>query len=547
MSPVSHPKRLVRTVRRPTAILGCLSWLASITLMGCFEPDDGREPPLDRIYFPTGLALSPDNSRLYVANSDWDLQFNAGSVQVYDAARLRELLPRYCNTDAECTGAGERCDLEPSIDESGTARAPTHWCVDAASTDPCGGLGVQSEADRSTAPGLCQPFDSRDPSLLLSSVSVGAFATDLVYRENPNGGGRLFVPVRSDATLHWMDVAGAAGTGQLELDCGQGTSDECDSRHRQGDSRAEGTWNGRELPIEPFGVDATADGRAILVTHQTEGRISLFTNDWELPEQGPRLTFILEGLPARPVVVTAIPVPEIAKRDLLSPTRQLDYRPGFWVAYRGGAFIQLVRYYDAFDSPDGVPFLETAFADALTTTTPSDVRGMAIDDSARSTCEGGCGDDTTCLQSCAGIALDVYLSNSVPATLLTGHSSSVRRAGIPNDRLQVSDAVAIDPGAARTLIGNVLDERGEPQKRVFVTSFDARTVTIYDPVARTIEARVLTGRGPAALTIDSVNGVGYVAHFTDSYVGIIDLDRRHATYGTLIRALGRATAPRGDE
>jgi len=172
---------------------------------------------------------------------------------------------------------------------------------------------------------------------------------------------------------------------------------------------------------------------------------------------------------------------------------------------------------------------------------------MAIDDSARRSCEGGCGDDTACLEGCAGVALDVYLSNSVPATLLTGHSISVRRAGIPNDRLQVSDAVAIDPGAARTSIGNVLDEQGEPRKRVFVTSFDARTVSIYDPVARVVEARVLTGRGPSALAVDSVNGVGYVAHFTDSYVGIIDLDRRHATYGTIIRALGRATPPRGDE
>src|SRR5215510_2227400 len=67
-----------------------------LSALGCFKPDDGREPPLDRIYFPTGLTLSPDADRLYVANSDWDLQFNAGSVQAYDAARLRELLPRYC-------------------------------------------------------------------------------------------------------------------------------------------------------------------------------------------------------------------------------------------------------------------------------------------------------------------------------------------------------------------------------------------------------------------------------------------------------------------
>ena len=84
MLPVSQTTPLVPTARRP-AVRRCLRglvWLAGIGTAGCFKPDDGREPPLDRIYFPTGIALSPDGNRLYLANSDWDLQFNAGSVQV---------------------------------------------------------------------------------------------------------------------------------------------------------------------------------------------------------------------------------------------------------------------------------------------------------------------------------------------------------------------------------------------------------------------------------------------------------------------------------
>src|SRR6185503_6571860 len=89
-----------------------------LAVSGCFKPDDGREPPLNRIYFPTGLALSPDADRLYVANGDWDLQFNAGSVQAYDAARLRALLPHYCNADADCAAPDEVCDL-PRADTAG--------------------------------------------------------------------------------------------------------------------------------------------------------------------------------------------------------------------------------------------------------------------------------------------------------------------------------------------------------------------------------------------------------------------------------------------
>jgi DNA-binding beta-propeller fold protein YncE len=513
----------------------------------CFKPDDGREPPLDRIYFPTGIALSPDGNRLYLANSDWDLQFNAGSVQVYAADRLRAMLPRQCAADGDCV-SGERCDATPSVGELGE-RAPTYWCVPVDSQTPCGDLEVQTAGDRSTSPGLCAPFDNRDPQLLLDSVSVGAFATDLIYRDNPaSGGGRLFVPVRSDATLHWMDVAGAiAGSGSPELDCGQGTSRDCDARHRNGDGSDEASPSGDELPIEPFGVDATSDGTAIVVTHQTEGRVSLFVNDWDAPLDGPRLSYILDGLPLRPVLVSAIPVPEIARLDLASTPRTLGYRPGFWLGFRGTPFIQLIRYYDAVDAPDGLPFLETAFADRLTTTAQSDIRGMAVDASARTACESDCGDDRTCLGACAGLAVDVFMSNSVPGTLLVGHSTSTRRAGVPNDRLRVTDAVAVDSGPSRTVLGHITNERGALERRVFVTSFDSRSVTIYNPDAGVIEARVPTGRGPAALAIDSAHAVGYVAHFTDSYVGIIDLDRRHPTFGTLIRALGRPTAPRGDE
>jgi hypothetical protein len=568
MSFVSHSERLVRAVWRPalsssssshswapqpTNVSAQFAAVAAVAILagGCFKPDDGREPPLNRIYFPTGMALSPDGNRLYIANSDWDLQFNAGSIQVYDAGRLRAMLPTACESDTDCTSAGQRCDSAPSVDDNGTERAPTFWCVDAATSDPCLGLGVAPIADRISSPGLCAPFDNAAPDLLLGSVNIGAFATDLIYRENlgrGDGSGRLFVPVRSDATLHWMDVAGdAAGSGVAEIDCGQGASGKCNDQHRRGDAPDEATLSGEELPIEPFGVDASEDGRAILVTHQTQGRVSLFINDWDQALDGPRLSHILEGLPLRPVVVTAIPVPGAAKIDLEQPNPQLGYRPGFWLAYRGSPFIQLLRYYDRIDSPEDVPFLEPAFADRLSTTAQSDVRGLAVDDSARVACETACAGEMTCLGDCAGTALDVYLSNTVPASLLVGHSTSIRRAEMPNDRLEVSDVVPIDPGPSRTVVGHVRDETGALARRVFVTSFDARSVTIYDPDAGAIEARVLTGRGPAALAIDSANAIGYVAHFTDSYVGIIDLDRRHRTYGTMIRSLGRPTAPRGDE
>jgi hypothetical protein len=538
-------KRLVPAARRPvvTNLLRSLCWLLGVNAAACFDPDDGREPPPSRIYFPTGIALSPDGDRLYVANSDWDLQYNAGSVQAYDTGRLRELLPSYCDSDADCAGSGERCDVTPAPLASGVVTAPTHWCLDAAASDPCRGLGLQSAAERLVVPGLCGAMDNTTPDLLLGSVRIGAFATDLIYRENPNGGGRLFVPVRSDATLHWIDVGAGA-----ELDCGQGTGSECDDNHRRGDGAGEATPDGDALPIEPFGIDSTLDGTAIVTTHQTEGKVSLFVNDWDRPLGGPELSFVLEGLGARAVHVTAIPIPEIARLDRApGQPRQLGYQPGFWVAFRGAPVLQLLRYYDAVDAPDGRPFLEPAFVDRVDPTSSTDVRGMAVDASARSLCEAACAPtDLACLTRCAGVALDVFLANAAPATLLVGNSTSIRRADVGNDRLKVSDVVPLDEGPSRAVMGEITDEQGALRRRVFVTSFDSSSVTIYDPDSRAVEARVLTGRGPTALAIDGPHAVAYVAHFTDSYVGVIDLDRRHASFGTIIRALGHPSIPRGD-
>jgi DNA-binding beta-propeller fold protein YncE len=527
-----------------------------LSALGCFKPDDGREPPLDRIYFPTGLALSPNGDRLYVANSDWDLQFNAGSVQVYDAARLRELLPRACNADADCTGPDEICDTPANAAGTALGVGGTYWCMDATSRDVCRGLGVQSPGDRLIQPGLCGAVENRDPELLLESVGIGAFATDLVYRPSTLGGGRLFVPVRSDATLHWIDVpAGTAPGSGRELECGQGTGRDCDGNHRRGDGANEEAPSGAGLPIEPYAVAASSDGETIVLSHQTEGKISLFINDWANgAEGGPKLSYILEDLGGRPVHVSAVPIPQIALLDRApGGPRQLGYQPGYWVTFRGSSFVQLLRYFDEIDSPTGRPFLARAVVDAITTTLSSDIRAMASDDSARRACEIGCGAALDCLAECSHLPMPVYLANRAPITpsppgsLLIGSTTSIRRAEPSNDRLQISDLVAIDDGPSRVSVGQIVDERGQPRRRVFLTSFDSNVITIYDPEARVVDARVPVGRGPTALVVDEAHAIAYVSHFTDSYIGVIDLDARHATFGTLILALGNPTAPRGDD
>ena len=48
--------------------------------------------------------------------------------------------------------------------------------------------------------------------------------------------------------------------------------------------------------------------------------------------------------------------------------------------------------------------------------------------------------------------------------------------------------------------------------------------------------------------VDSEHALGYVAHFTDSYIGVVDLDQRHArTYGAIIGSIEQPLAPRSSK
>ena len=55
----------------------------------CYSTGDGTLPPPETFYFPTGLAVSQGGNVLYVVNSDFDLQWNGGTIQSYDLDQIR--------------------------------------------------------------------------------------------------------------------------------------------------------------------------------------------------------------------------------------------------------------------------------------------------------------------------------------------------------------------------------------------------------------------------------------------------------------------------
>src|SRR6478609_3441831 len=185
--------------------------VSCVLLSGCFGPGEGVEVPADEIYFPVGLALDRSKLHLFVVSSDFDLQYNGGAIQSYDVEALVAALPKRCVTDAECVDAprdARRCD--------------SGLCVVNLGDSPCL-QGDRADADRLLYPARCNSIqpktvltDLRDtgdgPRGFTSVVKTGAFATDAIVRsDRTQTAQRLLVPVRGDATLHWLDVSDHGG------------------------------------------------------------------------------------------------------------------------------------------------------------------------------------------------------------------------------------------------------------------------------------------------------------------------------------------------
>lgn len=551
---------------RSAAITSVAAAITSLTA-GCFLTDTGLEPPTDLPYFPTALAVSPGRTALYVINSDFDLQYNAGTVQAIDLAspagglyqgglrpRLLALLDALNVPGAQASTACKAAGLEENDNR----------IID---VSPCKPLVFRS--DRVTPPGA---------SPVKAFATIGAFASGATIMQRPDGPGlRLFVTVRGDPSVTWFELADDRpdGAGMVPpayacadrndvacFDCAaDGEVRRCGDTHRIGVDPFDNPRN-LTLPVEPAGIDIASDAESILVAHQTEKAVSLSINRWT---NAPVLSFVLSNLPDGPTDVTRVPIPRLSRAQ-----KQLghlfSYEPGFLVTYRAAAQLDLFRYHDdALASPPR-PFVTRASATGIGLAADGkDSRGIAIDDGARVACEDACcaeaqcGDaDLACLRACADVPLRVFVANRSPASLVVG---TIETKVIENgsdggdgafDVVKLTELAPLAVGASKVALGKVLDMDGKLATRVFAVAFDSRTVFSYDPEGRRIDASIRTGRGPHPIAFDVSDGSDgdvphafmYVGHFTDSYLSVVDLDMRRATFGSMFASMSSPNPPR---
>jgi DNA-binding beta-propeller fold protein YncE len=209
-----------------TVVLLICAGLAACTA----SAEDVRPPEADKpdsaLFFPTGAAVSPDDTVLFVANANSDLTYDSGSVIVFDLA---------------------------AVDQAATA-----WTT----MKDTGGCETDREHPETLT---CSESHFLMPN---AGARIGNFATDIAIQDFKTGGPlRLIVPTRGDPSITWIDWDGS------KLSCNDSTAGFalCDDDHRL--SYVHNDPDIGLLPDEPF--DAFAGADFAMVTHLTSGAVTL--------------------------------------------------------------------------------------------------------------------------------------------------------------------------------------------------------------------------------------------------------------------------------
>lgn len=560
----------------------CLGVLAS-----CYSTDRGVAPPEKAPYYPVGLATSPGGKALYVANSDFDLQYEAGTLESYDLLKIRRdallirndprsLLSR-CSTllAAECPYVALPRDDEPRCaDAPGDTRTTA--------PRPEGAVGT-----------VCTP-PMRPEAYHRDTVRIGAFATDLQLSQVgfTRAGApkrRLFAPVRGNASVTWVDIADDARDPAADpslMDCGAPLNDgTCDLLHQAGNRDTEpGNTRNLTMPGEPFGLAQSADGSFLTVTHQSTEQASLFSSG--LPALGqeandataPSLQFITDGVPVGGTGLASIPYDPDSYADPASAPR-----PAFLLTSRSAPELTLLRVYSdqGLDPAQGGstlsrPYLVPEFRYPVNANPDGfDSRDIVIDSSARGRCKQLWGPGATAeqLRACARLPLLVFVANRSPDSVLVaelGERTDLVNGSFASDSLRFIEAIPVPAGASRLQLAPIVDRDGALSLRLFVVCFDSSAVVVIDPETRQLDRILRVGRGPFALAFDPFDMAaairhdpvprdaegnltyrfGYLASFTESFIQVIDLDRSDATSPTfekIVFTLGDPTPPKSEQ
>lgn len=214
-------------------------WLAfaALSAAACTAAESEVRPDPDTLFFPTAVAVSPDESLAFVVSANSDLTYDSGTIQVVDLAVV----------DTTVSAWKQRREVPPGC-----------------------------------AADLNQPeiLTCAEADFLIdgAGVRIGNFASSIGVQDLGSGGVRLLVPVRGDPSLTWMDWD--AGARKLRCSDDQGFA-LCDDDHRLVRLRGDDDLPG--IPGEPYAVFVDSVANFAAVAHLASGAVSLIDS----PPDGP--------------------------------------------------------------------------------------------------------------------------------------------------------------------------------------------------------------------------------------------------------------------
>jgi len=217
------PERAARPFRPLPAWCAC----ALVAITGCTASSNEVHPPADELFFPSGLAIAPDESALFVANANSELRYDSGAISVLPVPAIQAAL------DA--------------------------WLVNG---DP-GGCERESDHQETL---VCSEETFMDVN---AGVRIGNFATDIALQAFASGKYRVFVPTRGDPSIAWADFS----EGALHCATSGDSFALCDDAHRL--SQIANDPDNTAIPEEPFGVFADGPNGFAMVSHLNTGAVTL--------------------------------------------------------------------------------------------------------------------------------------------------------------------------------------------------------------------------------------------------------------------------------
>jgi hypothetical protein len=538
------------------------AWLAALPILvlgaaNCYSTGDGSPPPLQDLYYPVGLQVSAGGTVLYAVNSDFDLQFNGGTIQSYDLGLIRrhtlDLIADPLNPNVPILDRGKLTQVDS------TGKVTTLACP------------AQAQANVTLGETCAPPVDSK--FYVRDTAIIGAFATDALLSKPPSQlvpqtplqpgepstcpmpafgtaapgcppfgtrrFDRLFMPIRGNASLTWASVERdgpdsvapvdpATPYGPFAIQCGKDSTGRCDGAHSAGEDPNEpGNTRHITMPGEPFGLAISEDGESIVITHQNDTKTSLFSTGQSRSQNdtpggdgapNPALQFVLDGVVFGGIGIAPVP----HSRDAFVGSTTFP-RPAYLETTRAAPEVDLLRYYpDEFNGavPETSslhrPFLdrEAVFPIAVGPS-GTDSRGIAIDPTPRIACKAKVlgvdaatgrsqADVDAELKACGQKAARVFIANRSPASLLVGEvgGSSRGDTSYDPDRLVLHTVIPLSAGPSKVYLGPVVERDGAFGLRVFAVCFDSATVFVFNPDTEQLENVIRVGLGPFAMAFD---------------------------------------------